>query len=219
VPPVGQDRRNCCITGARNWCPGGTQGQIGRIEIATSGVLRERSLPELLERSEVPISTPPQRELPLSNPMGKFDTGQCDGCTPKGLEASHRGASAFDRPARQTPRQRLAEECLCSGDTAIWAEQKIHRLAMLVDSPIEIIPLALDLDVGFIDAPRIIHGSGEAVPALLKFRHIANNPAMNCGVRHANLAFSHHRHQISIAQPVGDVPNHRRQGAAGACQR
>jgi hypothetical protein len=40
------------------------------------------------------------------------------------------------RPPRQTPRQRSAEERLCSGDTAIWAKQKIHRLAVLVDSPI-----------------------------------------------------------------------------------
>jgi hypothetical protein len=29
--------------------------------------------------------------------MGKLDAGQCNGCTPEGLEASHRGASAFDR--------------------------------------------------------------------------------------------------------------------------
>ena len=43
------------------------------------------------------MAGPPQRELPLANPKGKFDTSQCDGCTPKGLEASHRGASAFDR--------------------------------------------------------------------------------------------------------------------------
>jgi hypothetical protein len=29
--------------------------------------------------------------------MGKLDAGQCNGRTPERLEASHRGASAFDR--------------------------------------------------------------------------------------------------------------------------
>src|SRR6266851_7653414 len=61
-------------------------------------VLRERSIPDLLQRPEIPITTAPERELPLANPMGKLDAGQCNGCTPEGLEASHRGASAFDRP-------------------------------------------------------------------------------------------------------------------------
>jgi len=52
-------------------------------------------------------------------------------------------------------------------------EARIYSLAMLVDSPIEIIPLAPDLRVGLIDAPGIVDGSCEAVPALLKLRHIA----------------------------------------------
>jgi hypothetical protein len=44
------------------------------------------------------IPTAPERELPLTNPMGKLDTGQGNGRTPERLEASHnRGASAFDR--------------------------------------------------------------------------------------------------------------------------
>jgi hypothetical protein len=92
------------------------------------------------------------------------------------------------------------------GDAAIRKKQKIHGLAVLVDSPIEIIPLASDLDVGLVDAPGIIHGSCEAVPALLKLRHIANHSAMNGGVRHANAALGHHGYEIPIAQPIGDVP-------------
>jgi len=86
-------------------------------------------------------------------------------------------------PPRQTPRQRLTEECLCSGDTALWAKQKIHRLAVLVDSPIEIVPLAPDLYVSLIHPPGRIHGSCESIPPLLELWHIANYPTMNCGVR------------------------------------
>jgi hypothetical protein len=110
------------------------------------------------------------------------------------------------RPPGQTPRLRFAEEGLCSRDAAIWAKQKIPRLAVLIHGPIGKVPLALDLDVGFIHAPGGIHRSGEAVPSLLKLRHKANHPTMNRRVRHANAALGHHRHEISIAQPVGDVP-------------
>jgi hypothetical protein len=55
-------------------------------------------------------------------------------------------------------------------------------------------------------SPGGIDGSGESVPALLKLRHVANHPAMNRRVRHANTSFGHHRHEISVAQPVGDLP-------------
>src|ERR1700736_6592663 len=43
------------------------------------------------------MSIPAERELPLANPMGKLDAGQGNGRTPERLEASHGGASAFDR--------------------------------------------------------------------------------------------------------------------------
>jgi hypothetical protein len=99
-------------------------------------------------------------------------------------------------PPRQTRRQCFAEECLCSGDTAIRTKQKIHRLAVLVDRPIEKMPLAPDAYIGLIDAPGSIHGSSEAVLSLLKLRHIANHPTMNRRVRHANAALGHHRLEI-----------------------
>jgi hypothetical protein len=49
------------------------------------------------------------------------------------------------RPPRQTRRQSFAKECLCSGDAAIRSKQKIHRLTVLIDSAIKIIPLAPNL--------------------------------------------------------------------------
>jgi len=36
-------------------------------------------------------------ELPVANPMGKLDAGQCNSRTRERLEATRRGASAFDR--------------------------------------------------------------------------------------------------------------------------
>src|SRR5260221_9376297 len=147
--------------------------------------------------------------------MGKFDTGQGNGRTPEGLEASdHRGASAFNRsmillneivevlvtsrldilpfrilppqkpkgqvarhvaierdlarPSRQTRRQSFTKECLRSGDAAIRSKQKIHRLAVLIDSAIKIIPLASHFYISFVHAPGSIHWPSKAVPSLLE---------------------------------------------------
>jgi hypothetical protein len=78
------------------------------------------------------------------------------------------------RPARQTRRQSFAKECLRSCDAAIRAKQKIHRLAVSIDSAIKIIPLTTH--VCFVHAPGSIHGPCEAVPSLLELRHIATHP-------------------------------------------
>jgi hypothetical protein len=39
------------------------------------------------------------------------------------------------RPPRQIRRESLAKEGLCCGDAAIRPQEKIHRLAVLVDGP------------------------------------------------------------------------------------
>ena len=46
-------------------------------------------------------------------------------------------------------------------------EAEIHRLAVLIDDPIEKIPFAPNIDIGLINSPGSIHGSREAVPSLL----------------------------------------------------
>jgi hypothetical protein len=65
---------NCCIRGPRIWGLGTTRGQVGTIEIPAGEVLRECLFPDLFQRPEISISTPPERELPLANPMGELDS-------------------------------------------------------------------------------------------------------------------------------------------------
>src|ERR1700730_13384131 len=84
------------------------------------------------------------------------------------------------RPPRQMPRKSFAEECLSSGNTAIGTEQKIERFVVLVDSAVEKVPLATDLDVGLVHPPGRIHGSGEAGPSLLELRHRAHPQVADC---------------------------------------
>jgi hypothetical protein len=141
----------------------------------------DRSVILLNEIVEV-LATPHLNVLPLRILPPQVPKGQMT--LPETIERD------LARPPRQTPRQRLAEECLCNGDTAILAKQKIHRLAVLVDSPIEIVPFAPDLYVSLIHPPGRIHGSCESVPSLLELRHIANYPTMNRGVRYGDSALS-----------------------------
>ena len=53
------------------------------------------------------------------------------------------------RPPRQTRRQSLAKERLCSSDAAIRPQEKNHGLAVLVDSSIEITKRAPNIYIGF----------------------------------------------------------------------
>src|SRR4051794_490658 len=50
--------------------------------------------------------------------------------------------------------QHLAEEALGRLQVARGGEQKVDRRAMLVDGPVQVSPLAADLDIGLVNANR-----------------------------------------------------------------
>ena len=79
---------------------------------------------------------------------------------------------------------------------------------MLADRPIKIAPLALDRNVGLIDSPQGPNRFGEPTAALLNLRNMANNPAKHRRMGRLNAALSHHFRQVSIREPIGDVPAH-----------
>ncbi len=154
----------------------------------------------LLDQIVEVLATPDFDEIPL----GVFPTEQSESRVAL-LVAIERDLT---RPPRQARGQRFAEERLRSGNAAIRTEQEVHRLAVLVDSPVEIIPLALNVDIRFVHTPGGIHRPCEAVPSLLEFRHVTDHPPMNRRVRHDDAPLRLHRHQIPVAQPVSDVPAH-----------
>src|SRR5882672_9103567 len=49
--------------------------------------------------------------------------------------------------------ERLAEERLRRGDAAVGSQQKVDRLALLVDGAVQIVPAASNWNVGFIHTP------------------------------------------------------------------
>src|SRR5208283_3198489 len=90
----------------------------------------------------------------------------------------------------------------------LGAEQKIHRLSLLVDSTVKICPLAFDLHIGFVDSPGCADPAGETVPPLFELRNIARYPAHDRSVTQGNSALGHHFHKISKAELEPQIPAH-----------
>src|ERR1700728_1753110 len=78
-----------------------------------------------------------------------------------------------DGPRRRSLHlDRLAKERLGRGDIAPGAEPKVYGLSVAIYRPVQIDPLAADLHVGLVDAPRRPYRPRELVPATLEFRNI-----------------------------------------------
>jgi hypothetical protein len=112
------------------------------------------------------------------------------------------------RHARERRVERFTEERLCGRDAAIAAEKEVNGLAMLIDCPVQIVPLRLDRDVRLIDAPRRADGSGKTASSLLELGHVPGNPSQDRRVGDLDAALGHHLHEVAIRQPIGDVPAH-----------
>src|SRR5205823_13945268 len=85
-------------------------------------------------------------------------------------------------------------------------EVEVDRLASLVHRPIEIPPLALNLDIGFIHSPAAANGTSILSPALLKRREELEDPAHNRGMRQTEPSLGHHLNEIAVAQLVAHIP-------------
>src|SRR5258707_13585069 len=67
-------------------------------------------------------------------------------------------------------------------------------------------PTATDRHSCFVHTPRLTRRSGKASPSTLVLWRIVQHPAHDRGVGDDDLAFSHHRRQITVAQAISDVP-------------
>jgi hypothetical protein len=70
----------------------------------------------------------------------------------------------------------LAEEPLGSSHIAMFAQQEVHCLAVLVDGTIKIGPATLDVYICLITPPGAIHRPCVSIPSLFEFRNIALYP-------------------------------------------
>src|SRR5438552_1759707 len=95
--------------------------------------------------------------------------------------------------------ERPPKERLRSGDASIRSQHEVYAAPLLVHGSVQIMPFALDRDVRLVNAPGTNDRAGKAIPALLKFRNIANHPSHDRRVRNDHAALGHHRNDISVA--------------------
>jgi hypothetical protein len=76
--------------------------------------------------------------------------------------------------------RRMGKEPLGGGYVTPFAQEKINGSTLFIDRAIQVDPLALYLDVGFIHAPGVAHRPRVLVPALFKVRHVPLHPSQDC---------------------------------------
>jgi hypothetical protein len=104
--------------------------------------------------------------------------------------------------------QGFEEETLGRLGIARWTQEKLQRVPLGIDRPVEIRPRSFDLDVGFVNASGVIGGFEMRLRALLQFGGIVLHPAIDGCLFHRESPFPHHLFEVAVAQRVAQVPPH-----------
>jgi hypothetical protein len=87
-------------------------------------------------------------------------------------------------------------------------QQKVNGLAVLIDRPIQIAPLPLNLDVRLIHPPTDPYRTLAPVKRLFQQRAILDSPPVDGGVIDVNPTFCHEFLDVAGAQRVRYIPAH-----------
>jgi hypothetical protein len=96
----------------------------------------------------------------------------------------------------------LAEKGFSRSHVALCLEHEVHRLAGQIYRPVQINPLATNLQIGFVNTPGPSCGYAKPIPALDELRCKALYPTHNRGVRQRQSPLGHHLDQIAQAELV-----------------
>jgi len=94
---------------------------------------------------------------------------------------------------------RFLEIPLGRGLVAPGAQKKVDRIAFLVYGPVELLPNAPNLHVGFVHPPVFANGTLAAAEHLLKDRQKLDGPAMHGGMVDRNPTLRHHFRQMDAS--------------------
>src|SRR6266702_3422122 len=100
----------------------------------------------------------------------------------------------------------LLEKCFCCCHVAFGAQHEVYRLAGPIHRPREVDSLTADLQVRFVDTPRLSCGRAKPVPAFDEFGRITLHPTQDRRVREGHPPLSHHLDKIPQAKLVAQVP-------------
>jgi hypothetical protein len=103
---------------------------------------------------------------------------------------------------------RLLEEACGGRFITALTQQEIDRLALFIDRAVEIAPLTLHFDIGFIDSPGCADGARIVLPLSLEDWNEALDPSQNGGMYDRDASLRHQIAHVAITQLVSDVPSY-----------
>src|ERR1700719_4941824 len=103
---------------------------------------------------------------------------------------------------------RPGKEPLGGCNVTPFAQEKVDGAARFIHDAIEVDPLAFDLEVSLIHAPRVADWPCVPAPALLKLGDILLHPPKNSRMGQSDTTFRHHLDEVTEAQFKCDVPSH-----------
>src|SRR5260221_9727608 len=102
--------------------------------------------------------------------------------------------------------QRFHQEAFGGLGISRRAQEKLERVPFGIDGSVQVHPDFLHLDVRLIHSPGVIGGFEMRSTALVEFRGIPLDPAVDGRMIDAESALSHHLFQVAVAQCIAQVP-------------
>ncbi len=97
------------------------------------------------------------------------------------------------------------------GVVSLGAQQEVNGVAVVVDRPVQVLPLAADLDIGFVHSPALTDRALAPTDHDRQHRQHLDRPAMQRGVIDEDPTVGHHLLNVPKAQRIGRIPTHAHQ--------
>ena len=97
------------------------------------------------------------------------------------------------------------------GVISLGTQKEVDGVAVAVDRPVLVLPLAVDLHVGLVHPPASTDRALAPTKHRRQHRRHLDRPAMQRGVIDEDPALSHHLLDVSKAQRIGRIPMHTHQ--------
>src|SRR4051812_46145513 len=102
--------------------------------------------------------------------------------------------------------EHLAEEALGRLQVAFRCQEEVNGRAVLVDSPVQVSPLAADLDVRLVNANRPAVRLAKGAQPALDQRRVGQDPTVQGGMVHRQAALQKYLLDVPVAERVTQIP-------------
>jgi hypothetical protein len=102
--------------------------------------------------------------------------------------------------------QRLEEEAFGGLGIPCRTQEKLQRVPLRIDRPVEVHPGFSDFDVGFIHFPGIVAGFQVRPTAFVELWGVSLYPTIDGGMIDRESALDHHLFQVTVAERIPEVP-------------